>query len=247
MTGAPRFDPRAKLALTIGFVLAALLTGSIRGQLVLLGLFVVVVAVLGDVSLREWASALAPLSVLVLLILVLNSVFYASGPAWVSVPIGPVELSLTPGGVETAVLIAVRLVLVAGAAAWFALGTETERFEAALGELGVPWSVAFLLSLTVGLVPELRRRFRRIEDAQRSRGLDLSGGPITRTRARIPMLVPFFVATIRYGYELSTALTARGFDEPGPRTSITTVEHGSADLVLYFLAVAVVVGAVVLL
>ncbi|MFP4529757.1 MAG: energy-coupling factor transporter transmembrane component T [Halodesulfurarchaeum sp.] len=241
MTG-PRYDPRAKLALAVGFVLAGFLTGSIGGQLQLLGLFVVIVAVLDEVSLREWVRALAPLGVLVLLIVVLNSIFYASGPAWVSVPIGPVELALTPDGVETAVLIAVRLVLVAGAAAWFALGTETERFEAALGKLGVPWSVAFLLSLTVGLVPELRRRFRRIEDAQRSRGLDLSGGPIARTRARVPMLVPFFVAIIRYGYELSMALSARGFDEAGPRTSITTVAHRPVDGGLYLVAVGVVLG-----
>lgn len=247
MSGVPRFDPRAKLALAVGFVLAGFLTGSIRSQLLLLSLLTVLIWVLGEVAVAEWVRSLAPLGVLVVLLLVVNSIFYASGPAWVSVPLGPFELALTPGGVETAVLIAVRLVLVAGAAAWFALGTETERFEAALAGVGIPWSFAFLLSLTIGLVPQLRTRFRRIEDSQRSRGLDLSGGPISRARARIPMLVPFLVATIRYGYELSTALTARGFDEPGPRTSITTVEHGPLDVGLYLLALGVVVGTVVLL
>ena len=82
----PRFDPRAKLALAIGFVLAAFLSGSVSGQVVLLGLFAVLVGLLGEVSLREWVGALVPLSVLVFLILVLNTIFYASGPAWVSVP-----------------------------------------------------------------------------------------------------------------------------------------------------------------
>ncbi|MFB6086160.1 MAG: energy-coupling factor transporter transmembrane component T [Halodesulfurarchaeum sp.] len=245
MTEAPRFDPRAKFALASGFVLASFLAGSIPSQLVLLSLFVGLVVVLREVSLGEWLSALAPIGVLVVLIVGINSIFYASGPAWISVPVGPVRLALTPAGVRRALLIAVRLVVVAGAAAWFALGTETDRFEAALAGIGVPWSFAFLLSLTIGLVPVLRRRFRRIEDAQRSRGLDLSGGPIARTRARIPMLVPFLVATIRYGYELSTALRARGFDEPGPRTSITTVEHGPIDLGLYLLAVGVVAGTIV--
>lgn len=243
MTGADRFDPRSKLALAVGVVLAGFLTGSIGGQLVLLGAVAAFVAVLGPVGLGDWLRALAPLSVLVVLLIVVNSVFYASGPAWVALPIGPVTLSLTPAGVERALFIAARLVLVAGAALWFALGTETERFEAALTKLGVPWSVAFTLSLTVGLVPELRARFRTIEESQRSRGLDLTGGPIARTRARIPMLLPFLAATIRSGYDLSTALSTRGFDEPGPRTSITTVEHGPADLGLYLLAAAVVAGA----
>lgn len=247
MTAAqPRFDPRSKLALTLAFVLAGFLTGAIRGQLVLLAGLAVVVAILPEVRLREWLGALRPLAVLVVLLVGLNTVFYASGPAWVAVPVGPVTLSLTAGGFLTALLIAVRLVLVAGAAAWFALGTETERFEAALTELGVPWSFAFLLSLTVGLVPEMRERFRTIEESQRTRGLDLSGGPIARTRARIPMLVPFLAATIRYGYDLSTALTARGFDEPGPRTSLTTVAHTRIDVVLYALAVGVLLAGVAL-
>ncbi|MDR5656458.1 energy-coupling factor transporter transmembrane component T [Halodesulfurarchaeum sp. HSR-GB] len=247
MTGAEqRFDPRSKLAVALAFVLAGFLTGTIRGQLLFFALLGVVVLVLGEVSIRDWLGALKPLAVLVVLLLVLNTPFYASGPAWYAVQIGPVELAVTPGGAQTAGLIAARLVLVAGAAAWFALGTAPERFEAALVELGLPWSFAFLLSLTIGLVPEMRKRFRTIEESQRTRGLDLSGGPIARTRARLPMLVPFLAAVIRYGYDLSTALTARGFDEPGPRTSITTVDHTRRDLGLYLLAVGVVSVGLVL-
>ncbi|MFB6109567.1 MAG: energy-coupling factor transporter transmembrane component T [Halodesulfurarchaeum sp.] len=247
MTGdGPRFDPRSKLTLTIAFVFAGFLTGAIRGQLLLLAGLVAVVAVLPEVDLPAWLGSLRPLAPLVVLLLGLNTFFYASGPTWVAVPIGPVTLSLTRGGFLTALLIAVRLVLVAGAAIWYTLGTEPERFEVALTELGVPWSVAFLFSLTMNLVPEMRERFRAIEESQRTRGVDLSGGPIARIRARIPMLVPFLAAAIRYGYDLSVALAARGFDDPGPRTSITTVDHGRIDLALYVLAVAVIaVGVVV--
>ncbi len=246
MSPQERFDPRAKLALVVAFVIAAFLTGAIRSQLILLGLFAVIVLVTDEVGGTEWVRSLAPLAVLVVFLIGINTVFYASGPAWIAVPIGPVELSLTAGGLQTAGLIAVRLVLVASVAAWFSQGTETGRFEAALTQSGVPWRFAFMLSLTIRLVPELKRRFQAIEDSQRSRGLDFSGGPIARTRARIPMLIPFFVATIRAGYELSTALRARGFDEPGPRTSITTVRHRWIDIGLYLLGAGVLVGTVLL-
>lgn len=243
----PRFDPRAKLAVALAFVIAGFGTGTITGQLGLLAGFVLVVAVLNEVGVVSWLRALKPLWLLVLILLVLDTLFYAAGPAWFAVPVGPVTLSLTEAGLLTALLIVTRLVLIAGAAAWFGLATETERFEVALTDIGVPWSFAFLLSLTAGLVPQMRERFQTIEDSQVSRGLDLSGGPVSRAKARLPMLIPFLVATIRYGYELSTALTARGFDEPGPRTSITTVEHGPLDVGLYLLAIGVVVGTVVLL
>lgn len=241
-----RFDPRAKLAVALAVVVASFLSGTIRGELVLFGSFVLIVAVLGEVGVRPWLRTLKPLGLLVVILVVLNTFFYASGPALFAIPVGPWALSLTEAGVHRAVFIATRLVVIASAGAWFALATDTERFEVALVELGVPWAFAFLLSLTAGLVPQMRERFRTIEESQVSRGLDLSGGPLSRIRARIPMLIPFLVATIRSGYDLSTALAARGFDEPGPRTSITTVDHDRADLALYLLAVGVlVVGSIV--
>jgi len=241
----PKFDPRSKLTLALAVVVASFLTASIRGELLLFGVFILIVGGLGEVPVRSWLRTLEPLGLLVVVLVVLNTFFYAAGPALFAVPIGPVSLSLTEAGFLRAVFIASRLVLIASAGAWFALATETERFEAALVELGIPWSFAFLLSLTAGLVPQMRDRFRVIEETQRSRGLDLSGGPISKIRARVPMLIPFLVATIRSGFELSTALSARGFDEPGPRTSITTVDHSIADLGVYLLAVGVVAVAFV--
>lgn len=231
------FDPRAKLAFVVSVVFAALITSALQRVALLLGFFVVFLVATGGMSLGLWVRSLKPVIYLLPVLLVLNTVFYASGTAWWAVPVGPFRLALTSGGLETAVLIAVRLLVIAGAAAWFAGTTGAEEFELALHRLGVPWSFAFLLSLTLRLVPEMRRRFRVIEDTQRSRGLDLSGGPIARTRARIPMMLPFFVAVIRYGYELSEALTARGFEDIDERTSLVQIRHGPADVPVYLLSV----------
>ena len=245
MPAAPSFDPRSKLALVANVVIAALLAGSMIRIGILLGLFVGFVALTGGMAVGSWARSLKPILYLLPILLVLNTVFYAGGQVYWALPLGPVELAVTAGGIGTAVLIAVRLLLIAGVAAWFAGTTAAEAFEVGLVELGVPWSFAFLLSLTLRLVPEMRRRIQVIEDAQRSRGLDLSGGPIARVRARIPMLLPFFVAVIRYGYELSEALTARGFDSIDERTSLVQIGHGPADYVMYLVAASLLVGSFV--
>lgn len=244
MTAGVTFDPRSKLVLVVSLVIVAFATGTVAQVSMLLGGFVAFVAVTGGIGVLTWARSLKPIFYLLPVLLVLNTVFYAGGEVYWAVPIGPFALSVTAGGIETAVLIAVRLLLIAGVAAWFAGTTAAEAFEVALVKIGVPWSFAFLLSLTLRLVPEMRRRFQVIEDAQRSRGLDLSGGPISRIRARIPMLLPFFVAVIRYGYELSEALTARGFDAIDERTSLTTIEHGPADYAIYLLAGVLLLTAV---
>lgn len=231
-----RFDPRPKLALAVSVVLVSLALGSVTRLAVLFGLFALFVLLSGTIEVSRWLRSLAPIFYLVPILLALNTVFYAHGRVFWSTPVGPFRLALTAGGVETAVLIAVRLVLIAGVAAWFAATTSVEAFEVALTRLGVPWTLAFLMSLTIRLVPEMRHRFHVIEDAQRSRGLDLSGGPIARARARLPMLLPFFAAVIRYGYELSEALRARGFDSITDRTSITSIGHEPRDYWLYLLA-----------
>lgn len=246
MSRRPVFDPRSKLALVVSVVLVALATGRIDRLAILVGLFVLFVALTGGIGLTSWLRSLTPIFLLVPFLLVLNTVFYASGVAWWSVPVGPFELAVTSGGFATAVLIAVRLLLIAGVASWFAGTTGAEEFEAALVRLGIPWSIGFLLSLTLRLVPAMRRRFRVIEEAQRSRGLELGGNPVSRARARIPMLLPFFAAVIRYGYDLSEALTARGFDAVEDRTSLVRIHHRPADFALYVLSLVLLVAAVLL-
>lgn len=242
----PVFDPRSKLALVLSVIIVALASGVIGRVALLGGFFVVFVTLTGGISLAGWARSLVPIFILLPFLLVLNTVFYAGGEVWWSVPLGPVELSLTRGGFETALLIALRLLVIAGVAAWFAGTTGAEEFEEALVRLRVPWTFAFLLSLTLRLVPEMRRRFTVIEEAQLSRGLELGGNPITRARSRIPMLLPFFAAVIRFGYDLSEALTARGFDSIESRTSLVQIQHRPADYGLYVLAVLVLATPVVL-
>lgn len=226
------FDPRAKLAATTAVAVAAVAAQE-TASLAVVGLVLVgFVALGGDFGLREWVRTVAPVLSLVPLLLALNTLFYASGrPIW-AVQVHGWTVGVTTGGVATAVRIALRLLVVTGVASWFAGTTEAEAFEAALARLGVPWSFAFLLSLTVRLVPAMGHRFRVVEEAQRSRGLSIEGGFLARLRARIPMFVPFLSAVIRYGYELGDALTARGFDRIERRTAYVTVTFRPADYAL---------------
>lgn len=232
-------DPRSKLALTVAVVVTAVAAASWQVLAGLLGFVLAIVVVGRGYGVRSWLDAMRPILYILPLLMVLNTLFYAGGdPIWaLSVRGHPV--GVTTGGLSTASLIAIRLLVVASVAAWFAGTTAAETFEAALGSVGVPWSVAFLLSLSIRLVPTMRRRFTVVEEAQRSRGLDLSGGPVERARARIPMFVPFLSAIIRYGYELSDALTARGFDRIDRRTSLVEVHHRPIDYVVYLVALFV--------
>lgn len=226
-----RLDPRAKLAFTGVLCGLAVAIPRLESVAVVAAVLVLVVAVGRGLRVREWLGFLASFRVLLPVIFGLNLLFYGGGTVLWRLPLLP--LAVTEGGLYTSTLIAGRLVVIAGVAAWFAATTDAETFEAALVRLRVPWTFAFVVSLTVRLVPELRDRFRTIEEAQRSRGLELTGSPVRRVRARMPMFIPFFVAVIEYGYELADALVVRDFDASRRRTSLVQLEHRPADFALY--------------
>lgn len=238
-----RLDPRAKLAFTVVLCVLAVAIPRLESLAVVAVALVLLVAAGEGLGLREWLGFLSAFRVLLPVIFGLNLVFYGGGSVLWRAPVVP--LAVTDGGLYTSALIAGRLVVIAGVAAWFAATTDAEAFEVALVRLRVPWTVAFVVSLTVRLVPELRDRFRTIEEAQRSRGLAVSGGPIRRVRARMPMFIPFFVSVIEYGYELSDALVVRDFDASRRRTSLVRLEHRSADYALYGVSALLLVGMLV--
>lgn len=237
-----RLDPRAKLAFAAAVSLVAVAIPRLWALAGLGAVLAVVVATGQGLSLREWVGLLAPFKVLVPVILVLNAFFYGGGAVIWSVEAFGLPLRLTTGGLEASAVIAARLLVIAAAAAWFAATTTAEAFEVALVRLGVPWTLALLLSLTLRLVPELRASYRSVEEAQRSRGLVYEGGPLDRARARLPVFVPFFVAVIRYGYELGEALQVRGFGLAERRTYQVTLSFGRVDALFSLLSAGVLVG-----
>lgn len=246
LTGiANRLDPRPKLAFVVAVIAIAIGLPQLPSLGGLLLVLIATILVTGP-AIRRWLGLLSAFAYLIPLLFVLNLFFYASGRTlWViATPIIP--LKVTTGGLETTLRILLRLLAIAGAAAWFSATTEAERLEAALAELGVPWKLAFTASLTVRLVPVMRRRFKSIEEAQRSRGLVIKGGPLARARSRLPMFIPFLAGVIQYGYDLSEALTARDFDRGGDRTTLVTLSYRTADYVVYVLAIGLIGGFVVL-
>ena len=233
-------DPRSKGAFAVA--VAAVAVALPRPvPLVALGVVLLVAVASGGArTFRRWAGFLSAFAVILPVILVLNAFFYGGGTVLWRAPVVP--LALTNGGLESSGVIALRLVVIAGAAAWFAGVTDAEAFEVALARLGVPWRLAFLGSLTVRLVPELHARYRTIEHAQRARGLSLEGGPLRRARTRLPMLVPFLAAVIEDGYTLGEALRVRDFGRAERRTYSVSLEHGPLDLGVYLAAVGLLVG-----
>ena len=86
-----------------------------------------------------------------------------------------------------------------------------------LGRLGVPVSdVGLMLSLALRFIPIVSEEFFRVQLAQRSRGVDFSGGSILhRIRAWASVLTPLVVSLFRRADRLGESMCARCYAEGG--------------------------------
>ncbi len=239
-----KLDPRSKLFFSLIVVILAIGIPKIT-YLSGLILITVLLVIIGR-SFKRWLSYLSAFKILIPLLFFLNLFFYAGGKTFWSVDLSLFELSITQGGLITSVTILLRLFSIAGAAALFVISTDPIEIETALSELKMPWRLAFLFSLTLKLIPEMKTRYKKIEEAQLSRGLKISGGPLKKAKKKIPMMIPFIASIIRYGYELTEALEARDFDDIKGRTSLIELKHGVYDHLIYGFSLAILLSYVFL-
>jgi len=119
--------------------------------------------------------------------------------------------------------------------------TRPSDLAAALRRLRVPYTLAFMLSMTLELVPVLRREVGLVLAAQQARAMRRTG-----FAAVIPAFVPVFAGTLERMQQLAISLESRGLGRSGPRTSFRRVGFGLLDGVLTLLAGIVGVAGVVL-
>jgi energy-coupling factor transport system permease protein len=116
-----------------------------------------------------------------------------------------------------------------------------------LGRVGLPFPAIFALGLTFRLVPALLATANHVVEAQRLRGLRYDeGGLIARARRYVPLLVPILAGSLRSATRMSWALEAKGFGSPRPRTSFMVLRMRGADWAGLVLAMAWLVGAIIL-
>ena len=96
--------------------------------------------------------------------------------------------------------------------------------------LGVPYKFAYAIELTFRFIPSLASDMQTTIDAQRIRGYewDAGGGPITRMRRTVPLLVPVTINAIVGAEDTIDAMDLRAFGT-GRRTWLHHLRFGRAD------------------
>ena len=209
-----RMDPRAKLGVLAAYSVLLFVASSWAGLAVaaiLMGLAVAASRVPPRLVLR----GVRPVVFILVVTVVLNAVRWGAVSDSL-VALGPFNVSAS--GLQAGLYFATRIVLLVMATSILTLTTSPVALTDALARLLAPLErlrfpatdVAMMLSVALRFIPTTAEEAERIIVAQTARGARFGeGGPITRARAYVPVLVPLFVSLFRRADELALAMEAR--------------------------------------
>ena len=98
--------------------------------------------------------------------------------------------------------------------------THPSEFAASMNRIGVPYTAAYSVSLTLRYIPDVQRDFEAISQALQARGLELSkkASWVKRLKRTVPLLLPLIFSSLDRIDVVSRAMEMRGFGKNRRRT-----------------------------
>jgi energy-coupling factor transport system permease protein len=98
--------------------------------------------------------------------------------------------------------------------------TDPSEFASSLNKIGVPYSVAYAVSLSLRYIPDVQKDFENISHAQQARGVELSRkvSLARRIKGVSQILLPLVFSSLERIDVISRAMELRGFGKHKKRT-----------------------------
>jgi energy-coupling factor transport system permease protein len=199
-------DPRVKImSLALMFLSAMVSTTAFSALAVLAGLLTLFCVTRSFYALKKMAGLLAMIGFMTFVLWVL---FYQGKTPLADFGI----IKIYQGAPEYAALMALKFLNMVLCGIFFLSITPLEEFSDGLILMGVPYKVAFAVSLSFRLVQVFVSTGFTIVEAQKVRGNDVGkGGIVSRIRAHAPLLIPLILNGIKKAETLTLALESKGF------------------------------------
>ena len=237
-----RLHPLTKLAGFLLVVMVAFVLPILAVQLLVL-FCIAISAALAGVLWRVVRLSLVILLPLLVSLFVIQGLLFP--PTREMVLFATPQFTVWADGFVFASSVLLRLLLLTWSVLLLLITTHPADLVTALGSIGMPRTVGYVLLVAIQLVPDMSARATAILEVQRSRGLN-TDGPVRRIRALVPLIGPLVVGALVDVEERAMALESRAFTSSGPKTTLRELADSGAQrvarVVLVLLAVMVVVA-----
>ena len=244
-----RADPRAKLILTVFYIITLFMADNIFA-FALLFVFSLVMILLSRISFAVILKGFKPILFILIFTFLIN-MFFTKGKL-VLFDLGVV--SLYGEGVYRAFIMSLRILMLINITCLLMSYTTSpimltdaiEQLFSPLKKLKVPvHEFAMMMTIALRFIPTLIEETDKIMNAQKTRGADFSeGGLIKKAKALIPVLVPLFVSSFRRADDLAIAMECRCYRGGEGRTRMTILRYSHRDALLSFAFVLLFVGVI---
>ena len=226
-----RMNPLPKLMWTVGVLAVSFSTRNpaVLGAVFVLGLLLVLIAQVGSAYLNV-VMVLLPVS---LALITLQSIAPAFPRPWTPI-IGWGPFTVYQEGIYSGISMALRIFSLTTWAMVFIMTSHPSDIFTSLKRVGMPYTLNFILIMTLQLIPILQNEFVVVLNAQKSRAMKGTG-----FGALLPSMVPVFVGAIERIQQLSISLESRAFGSSGHKTSYRRVRITVWDILNLLLAVVV--------
>ena len=124
----------------------------------------------------------------------------------------------------------------------FIFTTHPSNFASSLNRIGVPYRVAYSVSIALRYIPDVKAEVENIINAQEARGVAFKKGDAgigTRLKNYATVMMPLLLSSFNRIETVSNAMDLRGFGKDKKRTWYHRRKYARADII--FAAVSVVV------
>lgn len=240
-----KLDPRVKIIMALVFIVALFLVKDFIGFAIAATTLAIVIA-LSKVPFGFLVRGLKPILIIIIFTFTVNMFMIGGEVLW---KWG--FLHITREGLNTAVFMAIRLILLIMGSSLLTLTTKpinlTDGIESLLKPLRIfkvpAHELAMMMTIALRFIPTLLEETDKIMKAQMARGADFeSGNILNRAKSLIPLLVPLFISAFRIAQDLALAMEARCYRGGDNRTRMNAIKIGARDgFALFFLILFVAI------
>lgn len=201
-----RIHPLLRLAIPVILMIGVLSTGDALTYYAFTAVIIIASILFGVFSVfwpRFWKIA-TTIAVFTLFV----RAFFEYGDS-VLFHVGP--LTVTQEGVDSAIWYIAMLLGVCAPLILLSSILSLKDMAQALETMGASRQASYVIMNSIRLVPELGQRASAVQDAQRSRGIQVDGSRWIRLRALLPTVSPLVLSSLASVEERAIAMEVRGF------------------------------------
>ncbi|MBO0450925.1 energy-coupling factor transporter transmembrane protein EcfT [Enterococcus sp. MJM16] len=125
--------------------------------------------------------------------------------------------------------------------------TKNSETVAALTQSGLNMKIGYLILASLNVVPQMQRKVKIIQEAQESRGVEVTGSFLQRAKAFLPLIGPVVLSSLTDAQERGMTLETRGFSIKGIKpTTLIDVKQSLIDTLLKVLSIVFLLFCIVI-